>query len=420
MAYTYPQTPVLSKIKIGNGVKYLKDDDVRKILDTFNNAVVTNEIGTVDGNDGKFVTAANIKAYVDQAVAVGIQIVVDTQAQDKEEPATPASATTLGKLYFVELAGTTSGTYTEFITLDKGAEANPRYVWEKIGTTDVDLSDYYTKTEIDNKLALKEDKANLKALAYKDNATGTVTYTAPTGEGSVTYDKVNATGSFTGTSATIRVTGNYEGVTAETATYGLSISTTPVLTGIDYSTNSVEVTAEGGQEGTAATVTADFLVPGSFPTLTAAQTATFATSGVVAAIDSQDSEMLVFTDASTDTAVTAQGTLSGGSLPSLDTTKFNGGTPTKLPTTYTTADVVTSINEEQFTTEDAITYVNIGKDASDSNQMTVVTGISEATLTATFTGTYTPEGSVGVTTTPTTATVTVDTTTTATTTVTVQ
>ena len=40
----------------------------------------------------------------------------------------------------------------EYVCIDKGAEASPRYAWELIGTTDIDLSNYYTKSEVDAKL----------------------------------------------------------------------------------------------------------------------------------------------------------------------------------------------------------------------------------------------------------------------------
>jgi hypothetical protein len=94
MAYTYEGTPVLSKIKIGNSEYYVKDADVRAILDTFNNTIVTGTLGTVSDNDASLVTAQNIKAYVDAAVGVGLVIeVVQTLPT--------ASADTTGKLYLL-------------------------------------------------------------------------------------------------------------------------------------------------------------------------------------------------------------------------------------------------------------------------------------------------------------------------------
>lgn len=71
------------------------------------------------------------------------------------------------------------------------------------------------------------------------------------------------------------------------------------------------------------------------PTLGEASKSAFATSGMLAAIDAEDTECLTFTNAGTADAVTAQGafdagnvnfgTFNGGSATVIDTTKFSGG-----------------------------------------------------------------------------------------------
>lgn len=71
------------------------------------------------------------------------------------------------------------------------------------------------------------------------------------------------------------------------------------------------------------------------PSLGEASKSKFATAGIVADLDSDDAECLVFTAASTSDAVTAQGTFNagnvnfgtfdGGSATVIDTTKFSGG-----------------------------------------------------------------------------------------------
>ena len=56
-----------------------------------------------------------------------------------------ASADTLGKIYLVPdntHDPSVNDIYDEYITIDNGASANPRYTWEKIGNTDVNLSGY--------------------------------------------------------------------------------------------------------------------------------------------------------------------------------------------------------------------------------------------------------------------------------------
>ena len=53
-----------------------------------------------------------------------------------------ASADTMFIIYLIEDTTAAAGSYVEWLTIDKGAEADPRYVWESIGTTAADLSDY--------------------------------------------------------------------------------------------------------------------------------------------------------------------------------------------------------------------------------------------------------------------------------------
>ena len=101
---------------------------------------------------GSLDTPAQWKAYIDSLVGEGLQIKIDTKSSSGDYPATAASASTMGKLYMVQLTGQTeSGTYTEFITVDTDPEGSHNYVWEKIGTTAADLSEYakvgtYTST----------------------------------------------------------------------------------------------------------------------------------------------------------------------------------------------------------------------------------------------------------------------------------
>ena len=108
-----------------------------------------------------------------------------------------ASSSTQGAFYLVPVT-TQSGKdiYAEYVTVTDGA-ASPTYSWEKIGTTDIDLSD-------------------LGDLAYKDNASATYTP-----QGSVSG------GAFTGSSTTF--TGNFtpQGSIAVNAASGSGTSYTP-------------------------------------------------------------------------------------------------------------------------------------------------------------------------------------------------
>ena len=95
------------------------------------------------------------------------------------------------------------------------------------------------------------------------------------------------------------------------------------------------------------------------PTMGEASKAKFASEGIVASIDAEDAECLVFTTAGTADAVTAQGTFNagnvnfgtfnGGSATVIDTTKFSGGS--KAADTFVA-------NELQTATTDKVSEVS--------------------------------------------------------------
>lgn len=89
-----------------------------------------------------------------------------------------ASSSTQGSFYLVPVT-TQSGKdiYAEYVTVSDGA-ATPTYSWEKIGTTDIDLSD-------------------LGALAYKDNATASYTPQGSISGGAFSGSSTTFTGNFT-------------------------------------------------------------------------------------------------------------------------------------------------------------------------------------------------------------------------------
>ena len=65
-----------------------------------------------------------------------------------------ASASTMGKLYFVPSADPqTSNVKDEYITLAVTENNDTTYYWECIGSTTVDLTNYYTKTQTDTAIA---------------------------------------------------------------------------------------------------------------------------------------------------------------------------------------------------------------------------------------------------------------------------
>ena len=53
MSQTYTSSPLLSKVKLGNSTYYLKDADVREILDTFGSIVTYDKAASItDGGTG--------------------------------------------------------------------------------------------------------------------------------------------------------------------------------------------------------------------------------------------------------------------------------------------------------------------------------------------------------------------------------
>lgn len=76
-----------------------------------------------------------------------------------------ASAETLGKIYLVPSASAQAGNVKdEYITLDNGEEANPRYTWEGIGSTAIDLSGYVTTQALNTALSAYTTTADLNTL----------------------------------------------------------------------------------------------------------------------------------------------------------------------------------------------------------------------------------------------------------------
>ena len=64
MANTYSNTPVLAKLKIGNEIYWLKDADVRAILDTYKGAVKYDVDTTFAADSENLATSKAIAAYI--------------------------------------------------------------------------------------------------------------------------------------------------------------------------------------------------------------------------------------------------------------------------------------------------------------------------------------------------------------------
>ena len=75
----------------------------------------------------------------------------------------PSSDISTSTIYLKPIGGSSPNTYEEYIYINSK--------WEIIGTTKTDLSDYYTKIQVDNLLNSKVDKVNGKGLSTNDYTT---------------------------------------------------------------------------------------------------------------------------------------------------------------------------------------------------------------------------------------------------------
>lgn len=189
---------------------------------------------------------------------------------------------------------------------------------------------------------------SLKALAFKDSATGSVTAAGTNAASAVT---------FTGGSDANFVTGYNDDAVAPSFSEGAftpaslstgfyTAGTAPSFTEGSFSAGTLPSFTEGAF--TPASLGTGFVTAGSAATyshsgfsggsLAAATTGSFATEGITATVD-ESNELLTISDASTSSAVTAQGaftpavygtdSFNGGTPTAIDVTKFNGGSKAK-------------------------------------------------------------------------------------------
>lgn len=77
----------------------------------------------------------SLKTQVDNIASAGLSYVI-LGASDNLPT---ASASVMGTVYLKPETGSSGNNYDEWLCVDKGENADPRYVWEKIGSTEVNL-----------------------------------------------------------------------------------------------------------------------------------------------------------------------------------------------------------------------------------------------------------------------------------------
>ena len=260
---------LLSKIQIGGKTYEVKDVIARESIESISADLAA--LSYVQ-KDGVFESDTKIKEYVDAQIGSinKFDVVIGTAGADGK-PNIEASADTMYKLYLIPNADSSAGEYIEYITIRSGLEGAYTYAWEAIGSTKMSLTGYVTETALVEALKPYEKTENLKALAYKDSATGTVAGETISGvkatgqsAGSInvaleqTEHAMNSTGKFTPAG---NVTGTVvvDGEIAVTAKYAAADAT---LTKGDY-TPAGTVSADFTHAATPATLTkADYTPAG--------------------------------------------------------------------------------------------------------------------------------------------------------------
>ncbi len=379
MAQSYTHTPVLSKVKLGNTTYYLKDADVRAILDTFGDVVTYDVATNIADNGTGLVTADQVYDFVNRQIGAVGDILNLLSETDHTAVTTPHTG--------------------DFVVEDDGSEwlydgtawrivgSENAYVLKTTTVAGVDLQDNITVAELQTALGLK-------ALAYKDNGSVAIT----------TVDNINSfstgkAGSYNVSSTAVSVPATYDALdvtpagsvtitagTAAAASYDKTTSVT-VSAAAPAADASGNYTPSGSVSVTDVTVTP---ATGNVATVTNAGTAyqltagsvsqasdttsTFAIEGMVASVGTgDDAETLILTAASTDDAVTAAGAVTY-TAPSL-----SGSLPT-----FGTQSVVTGITSASASASFSGDDVLIS--ATPSSTATAAT-MTQPTFTGSFSGT---------------------------------
>lgn len=355
---------VLSKIKVNEVTYDLKDADARGKLgtligshavETLGTAAWVDSVGTVAEGGTNLPTAGAVHAAIQTAVAgiagamhfIGV-ITGDTfeQALADYKTAHPEYVQAAGDIVIYGVKeyvcdGTTwheLGDESIYLTIATAAET---YVAKTRTIAGIDLRDDITAEEIKTALGLK-------ALAYKDNASVTLTDYA-TGVSDATYTPagtvsvvLNHASTAMQSSGSFKPAGTVSGTTTATGTVSIAKADDGTQISGTVSAPTITVTPATAQVQHLDSV-------GTLPSYTAAQytapsvneaKSAFATEGVVVDMDGTDTEMLVISAAGKSDALTGTGFNAG----SYTAASFDAGT---LPTLGEAQTVVTGITKAE-------------------------------------------------------------------------
>lgn len=349
MANIYSNTPVLSKVKIGSEIYWLKDADVRAILDTYKGAVAYDVDTTFSKDSENLATSKAIAAYLAGEIAglTGAMHFIGVKSADEF-----ANGTLAGAAGDVIIVGTTEYVYDGAKWVEIGDEgvyqtiagAEAKFVQKTFTIADIDMQDNITAAELKTALGLA-------ALAYKDSASATLTDYA-TGINGADYTPAGTVGVVLNhTSTAMASSGTF--TPAGTVSGNVTAAGTVSIARDDANGTAVSGTVSAPAI-TVTPITAQIQhinSVGALPSYTAAQyvapsvaesSAKFASEGLVAALDDTDTEMLVFSAAGTASALTGTGFNAG----SYTAASFDAGA---LPTLGDAQTIVTGIEKAEAT-----------------------------------------------------------------------
>ena len=330
----------ISKIKLANGTTVnLKDAQGRADMTTLLGSHGLTALGdaawkalaaSISDNDEGLANAKQVKAYVDSMIETIPEFDVIVVPAGEDLPT--ASEDTFHKIYLK--SGGISGSYVEYITIRSGST----YTWEQVGSLDADFSAYVKKEtkiagiDLNDNITVAELQTalGLKALAYKDSATG-----------SDTVDTID-----TITMNSVTVAGDAAVTHTATAAALTKGDYTPAgsITGSAISGGSITVTVKDAAAASEATLTRGDYTPAGSVTLTANNEGSFQVGGTNAAskvtftpaddtfvksLKAGNTDAATFTEGAFTPASIAEGFFSAGSQASYSHTGFNGGSFTK-------------------------------------------------------------------------------------------
>jgi len=399
MAQTYTNATTLSKIKLGATTYYLKDADVRAILDTFGNIVTENKATKIDDGATGIPNADQVYDFVIQQITeVGkaLNLIAATDHTQVVEPR-------IGD-FVVENDG------SEWVY--DGNKADGKNGWREVGTETAYVKKNFTIAGVDMQdnitVAELQEALQLHSLAYKD--AGSVTISTANG---ITSFSTGKAGTYDVSSTPVSVPATYSALdvtpagsvtltagTAAAATYDKTTGIT-MAAAAPADGQSATYTPSGSVTVTNVTVTpsnvsvAKVTSDGEAYQLTdggvsqaADTTSQFAIEGVVATIDETDNEMMVLTNATKADAVTAAGAVTytaptlTGSLPTFGTESVVSGIASASATASFAGTGVILNATPTYTTDDATmtqpTFTAAFEGTSKTVTPTVATTINAA------------------------------------------